>query len=208
MTARHCNRRGFLSGVVPGCVATCLCLQGSQGQAQSARGATPSAPGHKFDRATATPLTYRQRFQEQYASHLIPYLKILDRAVGRSKVVETLTALSVQEAEDYAKIVVKQKRKNDISVFKEDYSPSTPGIRDILTIDVLEDTPTVWAIKITECLWATVFRDAGASQFGYAAVCAGDAPFARAVNPKIDLDLRGTLMEGKPACLLRYYVND
>jgi len=26
------------------------------------------------------------------------------------------------------------------------------------------------------------------------------------VNPKIDLDLRGTLMEGKPACLLRYYV--
>ena len=206
MTARHCNRRGFLSGVVPGCVATCLCLQGSQGQAQSARGATPSAPGHKFDKPTSKPLTYRQRFQEQYVSHFIPYLKILDRAVGRAKVVETLTALSLQEAEDYAKIVVKQKGKNDISVFKEDYSPSTPGIRDILTIEVLEDVPTAWAIKITECLWATVFRDADASQFGYAAVCAGDAPFARAVNPKIDLDLRGTLMEGKPACLLRYYV--
>ena len=206
MVVRRCNRRGFLSGVVPGCVATCFCLQRPRAQAQAAQGASPPGPGHKFDKATAKPLTYRQRFQEQYVSHFIPYLKLLDRAVGRSKVVETLTALNLQEAEDYAKIVVKQKGKNDISVFKEDYSPSTPGIRDILTIEVLEDTPTVWAIKITECLWATVFRDADASQFGYAAVCAGDVPFARAVNPKIDLDLKGTLMEGKPACLLRYYV--
>jgi hypothetical protein len=70
----------------------------------------------------------------------------------------------------------------------------------------VEDTPTVWSIKIIECLWAKVFQEAGAAQYGYAAVCAGDVPYARAVNPQIDLELTATLMEGAPACLLRYYL--
>jgi hypothetical protein len=30
--------------------------------------------------------------------------------------------------------------------------------------------------------------------------------FARAVNPAIDLDLKGTILKGKPSCILRYYV--
>ncbi|MGD0707427.1 MAG: L-2-amino-thiazoline-4-carboxylic acid hydrolase, partial [Anaerolineaceae bacterium] len=91
---------------------------------------------------------------------------------------------------------------NDLSVFKEDYNPATPT----LTLEVIEDTEEVYCIKITECLWADCFRKADAAELGCAAVCYGDAPFARAVNPRIDLELEGTLMEGKPYCKLRYYV--
>lgn len=120
--------------------------------------------------------------------------------------IETLTELCRVESEAYTRYVANAKGKNDLSVFKEDYSPTTPGMNDMLAMEVVEDTDRVWAIKITECLWATTFVDAGASQYGYAAVCAGDVLFARAVNPKIDLDLTGTIMEGKPSCTLRYYV--
>jgi hypothetical protein len=208
MNTHCCSRRGFLTGVVPGCVATCLCLRGWVAQAQSPQEKPPAAPAHKFDKLSGRALTYRQRFREEYCAHFIPYIKVLEKAVGHDKVIETLNELCRIESEEYAKYVVRTKGKNDLSVFKDDYSPSTPGMNDMLTMKVLEDTGKVWAIKITECLWAKTFQEAGAAQYGYAAVCAGDALFARAVNPGIDLDLQGTLMEGKASCTLRYYVKD
>jgi hypothetical protein len=164
----------------------------------------PQAAQHKFDQLMKRPLTYRQRFELEYASHFIPYLKLLEKEIGREQVIKSLQKLALHEAEEYAEHVVKTKGKNDLSVFKEDYSPTTPGISDMLTIAVTEDTQEAYGIKITECLWAEVFRQAGAADFGYAAVCYGDVPFAHFVNPHIDLDLEGTIMEGKPFCMLRY----
>lgn len=161
---------------------------------------------HKFDRQMKRPLTHRERFELEYASHFIPYLKLLEQEIGREQVIKSLQNLALHEAEEYAEYVVRTKGKNDLSVFKEDYNPTTPGISDLLTITVMEDTQAAYAIKITECLWAEVFRKAGAADYGYAAVCFGDVPFARCINPQIDLDLDGTLMEGKSFCMLRYYV--
>lgn len=161
---------------------------------------------HKFDKPMSRPLTYRERFELEYTSHFIPYLKILKQTIGHEKVIETLQKLAFHEAEEYAQYVVTSKGKNDLSVFKEDYNPATPIFRDILTIEVMEDTEEAYGIKITECLWADVFRKAGAAEYGHAAVCCGDVPFARFINPQIDLDLRGTIMEGKPFCMLRYFV--
>ena len=166
----------------------------------------PQTTQHKFDQLMKRPLTYRERFELEYASHFIPYLKLLDKEIGHEQVIKSLQKLALQEAEEYAEHVVRTKGKNDLSVFKEDYSPTTPGISDMLTIAVMEDTEEAYGIKITECLWAEVFRQAGAADFGYAAVCYGDVPFAHFVNPQIDLDLEGTIMEGKPFCMLRYFL--
>ena len=163
---------------------------------------------HKFDKPMSRPQTYRERFDAQYTSHFIPFLKILELEIGKEKVIECLHKLALQEAEEYAGYVLEAKGKNDLSVFKEDYSPTTPGFSDILTIEVVEDSDTVYEIKINECLWADVFRKAGVEDYGYAVVCSGDVPFARCINPQIDLELEGTLMEGKPYCALRYFVTD
>lgn len=166
----------------------------------------PQTIQHKFDRLMKRPLTYRERFELEYASHLIPYLKLLEKEVGHEQVIRSLQKLALQEAEEYAEHVVRTKGKNDLSVFKEDYSPTTPGISDILTIEVIEDTEEAYEIKITECLWAEVFRKAGVPDYGYAAVCYGDIPFAHFISSQIDLNLEGTIMEGKPFCMLRYFV--
>lgn len=167
---------------------------------------THSTDLHKFDKQTSRPLTYRERFELEYASHFIPYLKILEQEIGHEKVMKTLYKMSLLEAEEYARYVIETKGKNDLSVFKEDYSPTTPGTSAILTIEVTEDTEEAYGIKITECLWAEIFRKAEVADFGYAAVCYGDVPFARFINSQIDLDLDGTIMEGKPFCMLRYFV--
>ncbi len=160
---------------------------------------------HKFDRPMDHPLTYRRRFQLEYVEHLIPYLKILEKEIGHDKVIETLRTLAIEEASRYAEDVRAQ-GMNDLSVFRKSYNPNVPGYNDILTIQVLKDTETVYEIKITECIWAQVFRDAGAAEYGLAAVCAGDVPFTRFINPNLDCELTGTCMEGKPFCILRYFV--
>ena len=150
-------------------------------------------------------LTWRERFEAEYAVHFIPYLRILEKEIGREKVIDSLKELALHAAEEGAKAFIKARGKNDLSLFKY-YSPTTAGIKDVLTIEVVEDTDKAYGIKITECLWAKVFREADASDYGYATVCFGDVPFARFVNPQIDLDLKGTIMEGKSLCALRYYV--
>jgi hypothetical protein len=160
---------------------------------------------HKFDRQMNQPLTHRQRFALEYASHFIPFLILLEQDIGHDAVIKYLHKLALQEAEEYAAYVVESKGKNDLTVFKEDYSPTTPGISEILTIEVLKDTDDVYAIEISECIWAEVFREAGVPEFGHAAVCSGDVPFAECVNPKISLNLEGTIMEGKKSCRLRYH---
>ncbi len=195
MNTRSCSRRHFLAGVVPGCAATCFCPGGLAARVQSSQQKAPAVPLHPFDKPSGRLLTYRQRFREEYAAHFIPYIKVLERKLGHATVIETLTELCRVESEAYARYVANAKGKNDLSVFKEDYSPTTPGMNDMLAMEVVEDTDRVWAIKITECLWATTFVDAGASQYrlrrrlcGRRAVCPRRQPEDR---PRPDGDHHG-----------------
>jgi hypothetical protein len=211
MTNQPTSRRCFVRMAVPACFVACAGLRALPLAAQSEKNASksqdqpPQTPRHKFDEPISSSTTYRQRFTTEYASHLIPYLKILDREIGRPKVIATLRQLALQEAKEYADYI-KANEKADLAVFKRHYSPTTPGMKNMITIEVLNSTDTVYEIKITECLWAKVFQDAGAAEYGVAAVCSGDVPFARFIDPSLDLDLTGTIMEGKPACILRYHV--
>jgi hypothetical protein len=198
----HINRRSFVKGVLPLCAAGCLALKGQPLGAQTTPKEEPKAsPGHKFDRAMKHPLSYRQFMTVEYAYHFIPFLRILEKEIGPDKVITALKKFTLWESETGAKETVKARGKNDLSIFKDDYNPRTPQ----LTTEVLEDSEKVWDIKITECLWAKVWIDAGAADLGVAAVCAGDSPYAGFINPKIKMDLEGTLMEGKPYCILRYH---
>ncbi len=196
----HFDRRSFMKTIMPACAAAGLTLRSAR--AQTGEKSKPAElPRHKFDRPTSRPLTYRERMSLAYGAHFIPLAQYLDKEIGRDKTIEYLRGFAIWEAEEGAKFAVKQTGKNDLSIFKNEFNPENRN----LTTEVLEDTEKVWSIKITECLWASVWRDAGAAELGLAAVCAGDSPFARFINPKITMDLQGTIMEGKPFCILRYH---
>ena len=195
------NRRSFVT-TMPMCAAGCLALKCSLAAAQLPPKSNPQeSPRHKFDQPMSRALTYRQVMSLEYAAHFIPFLRVLEKEIGHDRVVAVLRQFSIREAEEGAKATVRARGKNDLTIFKEDYSPRTPQ----LTTEVLEDTDKVWAIKITECLWAKVWIDAGAADLGVAAVCAGDSPYAGFINPGIRMDLDGTIMEGRTYCILRYH---
>ena len=163
---------------------------------------------HKFDQPIKCPLTRRQMIELEYASHFIPYLKILERMVGRDKVIESLQELAYQETKGFAEKIVREKGKNDLSFFKEIYDPANSEnqeLLDILTWEVGKSTEEIFEVKVTECLIAEVFLKAGVGDYGYAAVCS-DVLFTKLVNPQIGLDLEGTMMQGSSCCMHRYYV--
>ena len=162
-------------------------------------------PAHRFDQPIQCPLTCRERIELEYTSHFIPYLKFLEKKIGKDAVIESLLEFSSQRVKEYAKEVVQSKGKNDLSVFKEIFSSANPQLMEVLTAEVIEDQKDTLIIKVTECLLAEVFRKDSAADFGTAALCR-DVLFTKLVNPQIELTLDGTLMEGKSCCLYRWYV--
>lgn len=160
---------------------------------------------HRFDQPMPRAPTWREHVELEYALQFIPFLKHLEKTLGRDKVIESLREFAFQGVKQFADEVVKTKGKNDLSVFKEIFSPANPDLWNILTIRVIESTEQVFAIQVTECLLAQVFRSACAAEYGSTALCC-DVLFTQFVNPQIGLDLDGTLMEGKPSCTYRWYV--
>jgi hypothetical protein len=65
---------------------------------------------------------------------------------------------------------------------------------------ITEESDTVIASRITECLYAKTFRDLGAPDIGYAWACHGDFAYDQAFNPKLRLIRDKTLMNGDDYC--------
>jgi hypothetical protein len=76
---------------------------------------------------------------------------------------------------------------------------------EALTLEIVEDTEKVFELKVTECLWATVFKSAGLEgEIGHAAVCNMDYAWPRAFNPDFKMERSKTLMQGDDCCNHRY----
>ena len=164
----------------------------------------PETP-HRFDQPVEHAQTHRERVELEYASHFIPYLKHLEKAIGRDQVIHSLHELAFQGVKAYAEEIVTAAGVNDLSVIKQIFSPANPGLCQVLTMEVIESTEDTYVVNVTECLLAEIFRKAGAADLGLAYLCC-DVLFTKLVNPQIDLDLDGTIMEGKPSCLHRWVV--
>ena len=85
-------------------------------------------------------LTHREWFNLESVTHFVSYLKLLEKEIGKKQVIASLQKFAIQQVEEYAEYVVQANGKNELSVFKEDDNPNTPGIKEIRTIEVTEDT--------------------------------------------------------------------
>ena len=76
--------------------------------------------------------------------------------------------------------------------------------RHILTLEIVEDTPEVFEVRVTECLWAKTFRDLGAAEIGAMLICHRDYADCRGFNPRITMTRSKTLMQGDEFCNHRF----
>jgi hypothetical protein len=194
------SRRQFVTKVVPACALTCLAGRPILALAQSDEAAEEEVK-HKFDRDSGRKLTNRQLLANQY-KEFIDLSKALSEEMGTEKFLKFLLDYTEKKGlaigEWHASNSPDTRFTTYVNTFKD------PRYDVSLTMEILEDTDTVFEIKVTECLWASVFREADAGEIGYAAVCYGDYSWARGFNPKIEMVRDQTLMQGHACCNHRY----
>lgn len=198
------NRRDFLGRIIPACAVTCLGLKALPLFGQTAVPSAQPPAGHKFDAEVPRKFTYRQAASAQFNAAFIPFIKFCAQELGREKTIEMLKAFVSEGSVEGAKRVAQRLGKNDFEALKSFFSPSSPAYANTLTFTLPESTDKVHELKVTECLYAKIFLDAGVGDLGYAGVCFGDYAFARSFNPQIEMVRDKTLMQGDPFCNHRY----
>jgi hypothetical protein len=111
---------------------------------------------------------------------------------------EDLHASSSAEDIDYSERTLKAFANN----LKE--SLSEDQWSDRLSPTIIKEDDDVFEKKFTECLWAKTFREAEASEIGYAGSCYQDYAMARSYNPKMSLVREKTLMQGHDCCHFKW----
>jgi hypothetical protein len=205
------NRRGFISGIIPGCALTCLAFRSAEAatygscldadRARDAGGEQQEV--HKFDQPRLPARTHRQ-LEEMKIARFLEFAEFLSDRMSRKEVIGLLKDFQSQRQVPQARSAVERLGSNDLAAFKRFYDPSIPGLARIVTMEIVESTDTVYEWKITECLNTIPYLRAGAPDLGYAAACFGDYAFAESFNPSIKLIRDRTIMQGDAYCNHRY----
>lgn len=73
-------------------------------------------------------------------------------------------------------------------------------------VDIVEQTPDVFAYNVRYCVWNEIAKDFGVSSLCYAGRCYGDEVFFNSIMPKVGALYKrtGTLTLGAPVCDVRF----
>jgi hypothetical protein len=197
------SRRQFLFHVLPAGTFFCLGSQNLWASLQSDAQEEAPSPQHKF--LEDSEMSFGALFRFTFQNYYIPCLERLAGEIGRDKLIEMLKRLTSGAVAKRQKESIKDLPKTDFETF---LTRSKAGmnrfVEHVLTWEDGEQTDKSVRTKFTECLWATTFREANASDIGYAAICYPDYAAASAFNPKIRLIRPTTLMEGFDCCDFQY----
>ncbi len=196
------TRRNFLAKAVPLCAASYLGANRFLWGAPWIGKGFFDQEGHKFDEEIPElKMTYRRLAALRNRS-FIRFARYLQGEIGEERVLELIKKHTERRLNEQAKRDLERLGKSDfksyISIFRD------PEMLASLTMEIIEDTDTVFEIRVTDCLAAESFLPYKAGDIGYAAVCWGDYNWASDFNPRIKLIRDKTLMQGNDFCNHRY----
>jgi hypothetical protein len=191
------GRRQFLLNILPAGTLFCLGCSNLLALAQSEGKPQASPAKHKFleDSGMSFEAVYKFAFQ----NHFIPVMENLGDVVGKDKFMEILRKASSQAGAQNMKRLTQNLPKRDLAVLAA-FMKGSPLYKKVLTFEVVEESEKALEIK--------TFREANASEIGYAAICYPDFATASAFNPKIKMIRTKTLMQGHDCCNHRYVMEE
>ena len=198
------SRREFLTRAVPAC-ALSMCAMSCLSSVSAFSGELAiHQDEHKFDKEVKLPkpLTMRE-FSRVRNANFIRLCSFLTDELGEENALELISEYSEKRAGDIGKWRASNDGDNSftncMSLFK------SPQMLETLNMEIVEDTDTVFEVKITECLSYETYRQMKCDgKLGYACVCHGDYGYVEGYNPMIKLIRDKTLMEGDEYCNHRY----
>ncbi len=194
------DRRQFLK-IMPACSLVCLGSGGVWALTQAEKAPSAQEAKHKFDEEMERKLTYRQLVNMEYRE-FIQLAKALEKEMGKEKLIEFLKKNTYKNMLKYGENHAKRSPDNSFKTYTNTFRP--PRYKNVLTAEIVEDTEKAFELKVTECIWASVFHKAEAGDIGYASICYGDYAWPKGFNPKIKMIRDKTLMQGHEYCNHRY----
>jgi len=205
------GRRDFLQGLFP--VGALLCsgcgLLAASSRPQDDSQNKPAR--HKFLEDSG--LTLREAFRFAFLWTYVPMIQTLAAQIGRDKLVEMVKEASgiywAQQTRDFAQSLPE---KSLAAFFSLDLLGTAIDNAEhrkrfwslAITTQRIESTPKSYEMKVTECLWAQVFREANAGDIGFASICYGDEAMAAAFDQRLKLIRTKALMKGDDCCHFRW----
>ncbi len=192
------DRREFVRRLATTGSFVCLGSGGLFAMLHSTQEEKPKKAKHKFQEDSG--MTYEQVFTLTYGNLFIPLMsEVADRA-GMDVIKEASADAMRKRVNRYAQRL----EKRDLATLAAFFKSPRPTSQHTLTMEIIQDTDTVFEMKVTECLWAKTFREAKAADLGFNCICFADYAMAEAFNPKIKLIRDKTLMQGHDCCNHKY----
>jgi predicted ArsR family transcriptional regulator len=195
------GRRELLTQAFPACAMACFGVAGFAGPLAAAPPCIGQDP-HKFDVKRARELSSRDltRLQNQA---FIRFIGTLRKELGDEATVRLLNEYSAAYGRQVGEQQAGASPDRTFKTFTAVFRP--PNYADTLTLEIVEDTENAFGLRVTECVWASVFREAGlGGDIGHAAVCNMDYYWPQAFNPAFHMERTKTLMRGDEYCNHRY----
>ncbi len=191
------SRRQFFTKFLPAGAIFCFGCSKLLACDQSEEKSIVSTGQHKFLENSG--MSFEEVFNFAFKEFYIPIANNLKKDIGKDKFIEMLKKASSEFAVQIGKNLATSLQKNDIAAFAS-FMKENELYKHILTYEIVEETDKAFETKVTECLNAKTFREADASDIGYASICHQDYAFVRAFNPKMRLIKNKTLMQGHDFC--------
>jgi len=156
---------------------------------------------HKF--LEGSNMTFQEVFDFAFKK-FIPVLQGLTKELGEDHFLEVLKKVAFESALKAGQDTARQLPRNDLAAFTGSGEEPSHFSKHVLTLEIVEDTPQVFEVKVTECLWAKTFREMGAADIGYLLICHTDYADCQGFNPQITMTRSKTLMQGDDCCNHRF----
>lgn len=195
------GRRELLLRAAPACALGCLGF-GGFAELLAQQPTRIAQQVHKFDRERDAKLSVRTAYRMQY-SQFMPLVRDLRATLGDDELIRLLRIHSAAQGRAAAEMQARNSPDRSFQSFVAAFRP--PRYANTLTHEIVEDTENVFQLRVTECIWAETFREAGLDgAIGHAAVCNMDYTWPTAFNPRFRMERTKTLMQGDDECNHRY----
>lgn len=199
--AASIDRRELLVWTAPACAMACLGLGRVPGLAAALAGPAYQET-HKFDLKADRSVSMKELAQMSNRS-FFAFVNTLREEMKEKEVIRLLNVNSDKIGRQQGETQAATLPDTSFKTFVAQFRP--PAYAEALTHEVVVDTEDVFELRVTECLWATVFREAGMDgEIGHAAVCNMDYSWPTAFNSALKMERSKTLMRGQDCCNHRY----
>ena len=196
------DRRRFLVQVVPACSLACLCAGRLCSQEAAKPEASETEGQHKFEVEFEQKTTTLQQVTRGNRGY-IEFIKTLQSELEEEELLRLLKIHSASIGRQVGERQAANSPDTSFQTFVATFRP--PAFDKTLTLEIVEDTEKTFELRITECVWAKVYRDAGlGGEIGHAAVCNMDYHWPPAFNKDLKMERTKTLMQGDDLCNHRY----